>query len=171
MWQMALEIKRDIFPVSNISFSHDCAENLYWVLQSQRICVGEIRVLLQPSSVWGAVQRLAMGCTVGVRKPVGAWNFSLLHMRPNRPWGPLGLLYNGYQSSSTGVKRPGRVVHHQTPSSTEVKNEKSIRLTPLCVSYCMLRGYLYLHLSLLSYAFLKLQKGSSYIRTLNQQVN
>lgn len=69
---MALEIKRDIFPVSNISFSHDCAENLYWVLQSQRICVGEIRVLLQPSSVWGAVQRLAMGCTVGVRKPVGA---------------------------------------------------------------------------------------------------
>jgi len=50
---MALEIKRDIFPVSNISFSQDCAENLYWVLQSQRICVVEIRVLLQTSYRFG----------------------------------------------------------------------------------------------------------------------
>jgi hypothetical protein len=35
----------------------------------------------------------------------------------------------------------------------------------------MLRGYLYLYLYLSSFAFLKLQEGSSYIRTLNQQVN
>jgi hypothetical protein len=50
---MALEIKRDIFPVSDVSFSQDCAQNLYWVIQSQRNCVAEIRVLLQHSYRFG----------------------------------------------------------------------------------------------------------------------
>jgi len=30
--------------------------------------------------------------------------------RPDRPWGPTNLLYNGYRVSFPGVKRPGRGV-------------------------------------------------------------
>jgi hypothetical protein len=30
------------------------------------------------------------------------------HTRPDRPWGPPSLLYNGYQVSFQGIKRPGR---------------------------------------------------------------
>jgi hypothetical protein len=32
--------------------------------------------------------------------------------RPDRPWGPPSLLYNGYRVSFPGVKRPGRGVDH-----------------------------------------------------------
>jgi hypothetical protein len=41
--------------------------------------------------------------------------------RPDRPWGPLSLLYNGYRVSFPGVKRPGRGVDHPPPSSARVK--------------------------------------------------
>jgi hypothetical protein len=41
--------------------------------------------------------------------------------RPDRPWGPPSLLYNGYRVSFPGVKRPGRGVNHPPPYSTEVK--------------------------------------------------
>jgi len=34
------------------------------------------------------------------------------HTRPDRPWGPPTLLYNGYRVSSPGVKRPGRGIDH-----------------------------------------------------------
>ena len=37
------------------------------------------------------------------------------------PWGPLTLLYNEYQISFPGVKRPGRGVDHPPPSGAEVK--------------------------------------------------
>jgi hypothetical protein len=40
---------------------------------------------------------------------------------PDRPWGLLSLLYNGYRVSFPGVKRPGRGVNHALPSSAEVK--------------------------------------------------
>jgi len=41
--------------------------------------------------------------------------------RPDRPWGPLSLLYNGYQVLPGGVKRPVRGVDHPPPSSAKVK--------------------------------------------------
>jgi hypothetical protein len=41
--------------------------------------------------------------------------------RPDRPWGPPSLLYNGYRVSFPEVKRPGRGVDHSLPSSAEVK--------------------------------------------------
>jgi hypothetical protein len=34
---------------------------------------------------------------------------------PDRPWGPLSLLYNGYWVSFLGVKRPGCGVYHPLP--------------------------------------------------------
>jgi hypothetical protein len=34
---------------------------------------------------------------------------------PDRPWGPLNLLYNGYRVYFPGVQRPGRGVDHPPP--------------------------------------------------------
>jgi len=35
--------------------------------------------------------------------------------RPDRPWGPPSLLYNGYRVFPWGKMRPGRVADHSTP--------------------------------------------------------
>jgi hypothetical protein len=51
----------------------------------------------------------------------GAENFRI---RPDRPWGPPSLLYNGYRVFP-GVKRPGRG-DDPPPSSTEVKERVEI---------------------------------------------
>ena len=48
--------------------------------------------------------------------------------RPDWPWGPPCLLYNGYRVSFPGVKRPGRGVDHLTPSSAEVKERVELYL-------------------------------------------
>jgi hypothetical protein len=45
----------------------------------------------------------------GDRIPVDG---EIFRTRPDRPWGPPSLLYNGYQVSFPGVKRPGRGVDH-----------------------------------------------------------
>jgi len=49
---------------------------------------------------------------------VGGENF---RTRPERPWDPPSLPYNGYRVYFLGVKRPGRGIDHPTPSSAEVK--------------------------------------------------
>ena len=43
--------------------------------------------------------------------------------RPDRPWGPPSLLYNGYRVFPGGKVRPGRDVDHSPPSSAEVMEE------------------------------------------------
>jgi hypothetical protein len=48
--------------------------------------------------------------------------------RPDRPWGPPSLLYNGYRVSFPGVKRPWRGVDHPPPSSAEVKERVQLYL-------------------------------------------
>jgi hypothetical protein len=54
--------------------------------------------------------------------PGGGWEFFSSPPLPERLWGPLSLLSNGYQGSlSLGVKRPGREADHSPPSSAEVK--------------------------------------------------
>jgi hypothetical protein len=45
----------------------------------------------------------------------------IFRTRPDRPWGPPSLLYNGYLVSFPGVKRPGRGVDHPPSSSAIVK--------------------------------------------------
>jgi hypothetical protein len=42
-----------------------------------------------------------------------------LHL-PDRPWGPLSLLYNGYRVFPGGRKRPGRDADLSPPSIAEV---------------------------------------------------
>jgi hypothetical protein len=52
----------------------------------------------------------------------------IFRTRPDRPWGPPCLLYNGYQVSLPGVKRPGRCVDHPPPSCAEVKERVQLYL-------------------------------------------
>jgi hypothetical protein len=42
---------------------------------------------------------------------------------PDRPWGPLSLLYNGYRVFPGSEVRPGRAADHSPPSSAEVLEE------------------------------------------------
>jgi hypothetical protein len=52
----------------------------------------------------------------------------IFRSRPDRPWGPPSLLYNGYRVSFLGVKRPGRGVDHPPPSSARVKERVELYL-------------------------------------------
>ena len=65
------------------------------------------------------IYRLTTGWTVRDRIPMGT-RFSA---RPDRPWGPPSLLYNGYQVFPGGKERPGRVADHSPPSSAAVMEE------------------------------------------------
>ena len=49
------------------------------------------------------------------------------HTRPDRPWVPPSLLYNGYRVF-TGVKQPGRGVNHPPPSRAEIKERVELYL-------------------------------------------
>jgi hypothetical protein len=52
----------------------------------------------------------------------------IFRSRPDRPWGPPSLLYNGYWVYFPGVKRPGRGVDRPPPSSAEVKERVELYL-------------------------------------------
>jgi hypothetical protein len=70
----------------------------------------------------------------------------IFRTRPDRPWGPPSLLYDGYRVSCAGVKRPGRGVNHPPPSSAEVKERVELYLySPSGPSWPVL-GELYFYL-------------------------
>ena len=52
----------------------------------------------------------------------------IFRIRPDRPWGPPSLLYNGYCVSFSEVKRPGRGVAHPHSCSAEVKEREQLYL-------------------------------------------
>jgi hypothetical protein len=56
------------------------------------------------------------------------WGGEIFRSRPDRPWGPLSLLHNGYRVSVPGVKLPGRGVDHPPPSSADVKERVELYL-------------------------------------------
>jgi hypothetical protein len=60
------------------------------------------------------LQRLATGWTVRGSNPGEGEIFRIC---PDRPWGLLSLLYNGYQVFPGGKKRPGRDADPSPPSS------------------------------------------------------
>ena len=72
-------------------------------------------VVAVAQSVW----RLTTGWMIQDRIPVGT-RFST---RPDRPWGPHILLYNGYRVFPGGKVRPGRAADHLPPSSVTVMEE------------------------------------------------
>ena len=66
-----------------------------------------------------SVKRLAKDWTVRGSNP----GVAILSARPNWPWGPPSLLYNGYRVFPGGKVRPGRVAEHPPPSSAVVMEE------------------------------------------------
>jgi hypothetical protein len=74
----------------------------------------------------------------------------------DQPWGPPGLLYNGYWVSFLEVKQPGHGVEHQHPSSTKVKKRIELYLmSPSGPSWNVLGWNLYSEHLLLSHFGLK----------------
>jgi hypothetical protein len=71
-------------------------------------------------SVW----RLVTGWTLRGSNP--GWG-EIFRTRPDQPWGPPSLLYNGYWVFP-GVKRPDRGVDHPTPSIVEDKERVELYL-------------------------------------------
>ena len=63
--------------------------------------------------------------------------------RPDRPWGPPSLLYNGYRVFPGGKVRPGRAADHSLPSSAEVLEEYSYISIPLWATTGPVTGLLY----------------------------
>ena len=89
-----------------------------------------------------SVQRLTSGWTVRDRIPVGT-RFSA---RPDRPWGPPSLLYNGYEVFPGSKVRPGRGADHSPPSSAAVMEEQSYTSTHPLGHIGPVTGSLYLFL-------------------------
>jgi len=87
------------------------------------------------------VKRLATAWTVRGSNPDKG---EILRTRPDRPWGPSTLLYNGQRVSFPGVKRPGCDVDHPPPPIAEVKERVQLYLylpfeTSWQVTRCALR--------------------------------
>ena len=74
-----------------------------------------------------SVKRLATGWTVRGSNPGGG---QIFRTRPDRPWGPPSLLYNGYRVTFQGVKRSGRGVNHPPHLGPRSKKEQSYTSTP-----------------------------------------
>ena len=53
----------------------------------------------------------------------GGGKGEIFRTRPDRPWGPPSLLYNGYRASFPGLKRPGCGVDHYLDLAPESKKE------------------------------------------------
>jgi hypothetical protein len=99
------------------------------VCREQPRKVNESGDLCLCASVWGGGGQIGMCAALlawrsGDRIPMGVRFFST---RPERPWGVLSLLYNGYRVSFPGVRRPGRGFDHP-PSSAEVKERVELYL-------------------------------------------
>ena len=63
--------------------------------------------------------------TVRGSSPCGA---EIFRTRPDRPWSPASLLYNGYRVTFRDVKRPERGLNHPHPFSVEVKEKVELYL-------------------------------------------
>ena len=59
------------------------------------------------------------GSSVGIATDYGL-DGSRFSARPDRPWGPPNLLYNGYRVFPGGKVRAGRAADHSPPSSAAV---------------------------------------------------
>jgi len=80
--------------------------------------------LLEPSgALRGPGSSVSIATAYGLdgrdRVPVGT-SFSA---RPDRPWGLLSVLYNGYRAFPGGKLRPGLAADHSSPSNAAVMEE------------------------------------------------
>jgi len=83
--------------------------------------------------------------------------------RPDRSWGPLSLLYNGYRAFPGSRVRPGRAADHSPPSSAVVMKEWSYTSTHSLDHTTSVKGKLYLYLLLESCS-----KSCSFLEKVNE---
>ena len=81
-----------------------------------------------------SVKRFATGWTVRGSNPDKG---EILRTRPDRPWGPSTLLYNGQRVSFSGLKRPGCDDDHPPPPIIEVKERAEMPV--LCALWQVMR--------------------------------
>lgn len=67
-------------------------------------------------------------------------DLSFLQKHPDRVWGIRNFLFNEYQDSFAGTKRPGREVYQSPQSSIHVKNERNWTFTPPMCLYSVDRS-------------------------------
>ena len=120
-----------------------------WLLEVRCRAVGYASGMLPQFLVGRVVQSLqclTAGWTVRRSNPGGA----MFSARPDRPWGPSSLLYNGYRLFPGGKERPGRDAEPSLPSSAVVMKGQSYTSTPprgrtACTEpQCLHKGALYL---------------------------
>jgi hypothetical protein len=73
-------------------------------------------------------QKWIKGENPGISRRKKNGGSGIFRSRPDRPWGPPSLLYNGCRDSFPGVKRPGRGVDHPPSSSARVKERVELYL-------------------------------------------
>jgi hypothetical protein len=84
-----------------------------------------------------SAQRIATGWMVRGSNPDGD---KIFRNRPDRPWGPPNLLYNGYRVYFLGLKWAGRAFNTITQSSAEVpipSYHYSWTSITACINFCM----------------------------------
>ena len=71
----------------------------------------------------GYLSRYSDSLQAGTVQGSNSGGGEIFRTRPDRPWGPPSLLYNGYRVSFSGVKRPGRGVDHPPYLAPRLKKE------------------------------------------------
>jgi hypothetical protein len=107
------------------SFSQFCQkeERLFFRTQQiiwRKVWIKMMYLVLMWAAIAQSVQRLATGWTVRGSNP-GVGEIS--RTRPDRPWGPASLLYNGFRVSFPGVMWPERGVDHPPHLAPRLKKE------------------------------------------------
>ena len=99
-----------------------------WLLAHAQLIVNKNKLIL--CFCFCIIQRCGSGSSVGIATELRAWRFgdripvgTRFSARPDRPWGPPRLLYNGYRVFPGGKVRPGRAADHSRPSSAAVLEE------------------------------------------------
>ena len=105
-----------LFACRNESFSH---------VKSFTICVWIqfTRFLLSTASIIGPGSSVGIATDYGLEGPGIESRRGDIFRRPDRPWGPPSLLYNGYRVFPGGKVRPGHAANPSPPSSAVVVEE------------------------------------------------
>jgi hypothetical protein len=74
-------------------------------------------------------EEVGLDCSVGIATRYALDGPGIERTRPDVPWGPPSLQYNGRWVSFPGVKRQGHGVNHPPPSSVEVKERVELYST------------------------------------------
>jgi hypothetical protein len=92
-----------------------------------RICVLVEFYCLITFYIYIRIYITGLGSSVGIATDYGldgpGIESRLGGVRPDRPWGPPSLLYNGYLVFPGGKVRPRRAADHSPPSSADVLEE------------------------------------------------